>query len=177
MSNLAIKITKAGKEAAFNTSNTGLELEISHIALGDIGWAPIDEDEATNLKNEILRVPITSGEKIGTNQINLKAIIDGNENFTIREVGFFLNDGTLFGIYSNQTQALSYKTAGTQLILAFDLILSTLPPDSVSIIIEEGSNINPSFLNQLILITLGNIKIATSQITGLNRYLTNLLSN
>ena len=34
--NLSIKITKAGKEAAFNISNTGLELEISHVAFGDI---------------------------------------------------------------------------------------------------------------------------------------------
>ena len=173
--NLSIKITKAGKEAAFNVSNTGLELEISHVAFGDIGWTPVNEDEATALKNEILRVPISSGEKIGTSQIRLTSIADGNDNFTIREVGFFLSDGTLFGVYSSEIQALAYKTAGTELVLAFDLILTTLPPDSVSVVIEEGNNTNPSFLNELILITLGNIKIATTQLSGLNRYLTKII--
>ena len=173
--NLSIKITKAGKEAAFNVSNTGLELEISHISFGDVGWTPVNEDEATSLKNEILRVPISSGEKIGTSQIHLNAIADSNDNFTIREVGFFLNDGTLFGVYSSEAQALAYKTAGTELVLAFDLILTTLPPDSVSVIIEEGGNINPYFLNELILITLGNIKIATSQISGFSRYLKKII--
>ena len=80
-----------------------------------------------------------------------------------------------FGVYSSETQALAYKTAGTELVLVFDLILSTLPPDSVSVVIEEGNNINPSFINELILITLGNIKIATSQISGMSRYLTKII--
>jgi len=173
--NLSIKITKAGKEAAFNVSNTGLELEISHVAFGDIGWTPVNEDEATALKNEILRVPIAMGEKIGTSQIRLTSIADGNDNFTIREVGFFLSDGTLFGVYSSEIQALAYKTAGTELVLAFDLILTILPPDSVSVVIEEGNNTNPSFLNELILVTLGNIKIAITQLSGLTRYLTKII--
>ena len=115
------------------------------------------------------------GEKIGTSQIRLTSIADGNDNFTIREVGFFLSDGTLFGVYSSETQALAYKTAGTELVLAFDLILTTLPPDSVSVVIEEGGNTSPSFLNELILVTLGNIKIATTQLSGLNRYLTKII--
>ena len=173
--NLSIKITKAGKEAAFNVSNTGLELEISHVAFGDTGWTPVNEDEATTLQNEILRVPILSGEKFGTSQIHLTAKADSPDNFTIREVGFFLSDGTLFGVYSSETQALAYKTAGTELVLVFDLILSTLPPDSVLVAIEGGNNINPSFINELLLITLGNIKIATTQISGMSRYLTKII--
>ena len=86
-----------------------------------------------------------------------------------------MSDGTLFGVYSSETQALAYKTAGTELVLVFDLILSTLPPDSVSVVVEEGNNINPSFINELILITLGNIKIATTQLSGLNKYLTKII--
>ena len=171
--NLAIKITKVGKEAAFNVTNTGLELEISHIGFGDVGWSPIDGDQAISLKNEILRVPICSGRKLGDSQIHLTARADSADNFTIREVGFFLKDGSLFGVYSNKDQVLAYKTAGTELVLSFDLILTTLPADSVSVISVSESS--PSLIEELILMSLGNIKIARSQISIFNRYLTKII--
>lgn len=174
---LSIVITKAGKEAAFNASNTGFELEISHIAFGDIGWTPVSDDEATELQNEILRVPIISGEKLGSSQIHLNAKLDGDAEFVIREVGIFLSDGTLFGIYSNKSQDLVHKTSGVELILTFDLILSTLPPDSVSIIIEGGESAYPSIINELIKITLGNIKTSIVQIDNLSRHTHKLLKS
>lgn len=168
---LSIAITKAGKEAAFNVSNTGFELEISHIAFGDVGWNPVNDDEATELRNEILKVPIISGEKLGRSQIHLNAKLDGDAEFIIREVGIFLSDGTLFGVYSNESQDLAHKTSGVELILTFDLILSTLPPDSVSIVIEGGeiASAYPSIISELIKITLGNIKTSIVQIDGLSR--------
>jgi hypothetical protein len=175
--NLSIKITAAGKAAAFNAANTGFELEISQVALGDEAWSPVDEDGATKLRSEKLRVPITAGERIGSSQIHLTAKADGPDSFHIREVGFFLNDAlkdedkTLFGVYSTTTQDLAYKTAGTELILDFDLILSTLPPTSVNVISTGESGFHPSFINQLIPITLGNIKTATVQVGSLIRYL------
>jgi hypothetical protein len=167
--NLSIQITKAGKEAAFNVAATGLALEISHVAFGDQGWNPVVDDEATALRNEILRVPIISGEKLGSSQIHLTAKADGPADFIIKEVGFFLSDGTLFGVFSSDSVALAYKMSGTEILVAFDLLLSTLPPDSVQIIVEPGSNFNPSFIQELIHITLGNIKIATAQMRNLNR--------
>ncbi len=173
--NLSIQITKAGKEAAFNAGATGLALEISHVAFGDQGWNPVIDDEATKLKNEILRVPIISGEKLGSSQIHLKAKADGPADFIIKEVGFFLSDGTLFGVFSSDSVALAYKMAGTEILIAFDLVLSTLPPDSVQIVIESGTDFNPSFIKELIHITLGNIKTATVQIKNLNRIINKII--
>ena len=174
---LSIVITKTGKEAAFNVANTGFELEISHIAFGDVGWSPVNDDEATELQNEILRVPIISGEKLGSSQIHLNAKLGGDTEFIIREVGIFLNDGTLFGIYSSTSQDLAHKTSGVELILTFDLILSTLPPESVSIIIEGGEPAYPSIINELIKITLGNIKTSIVQIDNLVHRTTKLLKS
>lgn len=174
--NLSITITKAGFDAAFNNSNTGLDLEISHIAFGDIGWNPVNNDPATSLKNEVIRVGITSGKKIGNSQIHLSAIVDGDDDFTIREVGFFLKDGTLFGVYSNKDQALAYKMASTDLVLNFDLVLSTINNDNITITNNETNNINPSLSIEFLLITLGNIKIATSQINQFNQNLQKLFN-
>lgn len=173
--NLSIQITKAGKEAAFNANSTGLKLEISHVAFGDQGWNPVIDDPATSLRNEILRVPIISGEKLGSSQIHLIAKADGPSDFIIKEVGFFLSNGILFGVFSSDTKALAYKMAGTEILIAFDLILSTLPPDVVQIVIEAGSNFNPSFIRELIYITLGNIKTATVQIKNLNRIINKII--
>jgi len=173
--NLSIQITKAGKEAAFNVGATGIALEISHVAFGDHGWNPVFEDEATSLKNEILRVPIISGEKLNSSQIRLTAKADGPSNFIIKEVGFFLKDGTLFGVFSSDSMALAYKMAGTEILIAFDLLLSTLPPDSVQITLESGSNFNPSLIKELIPITLGNIKIAIVQMQNLHRIISKII--
>ena len=175
--NISITITKAGKEAAFNAQATGISLEISHVALGDFGWNPIIDDEAKTLKHEVLRVPIMSGEKIGSSQIHLIAKADGPSDFIIKEVGFFLKDGTLFGVFSSSDMALAYKMAGTEILLEFDLLLSTLPSDSVQINIEQGNNFYPSFINQLICLTLGNIKIATSQIKNIDRHLAKIIQS
>lgn len=167
--NLSIIITKAGKEAAFNAYATGIALEITHVAMGDVGWNPVIDDEAKTLKHEILRVPIASGAKVGSSQIHLQARADGPSDFIIKEVGFFLKDGTLFGVFSSSEIALAYKMSGTEIMLEFDLALSTLPPDSVQIIVEQQNNFYPSFLSQLISLTLGNIKIANSQINSFDR--------
>lgn len=175
--NISITITKAGKEAAFNAQATGISLEISHVALGDKGWNPVFDDEAKTLKNEILRVPIIAGEKIGSSQIHLIAKADGPEDFVIKEVGFFLKDGTLFGVFSSSEMALAYKLSGTEILLEFDLLLSTLPADSVQIVVTQGNNFYPSFVNQLICLTLGNIKIATAQIKNLDRHIKKIIQS
>ena len=171
MDYLSTQITKAGKEAAFNAGNTGLSLEISHIAFGNQGWSPIIDDPAQSLKSEILRVPILKGEKTGS-QIHLTARADGEDNFIIKEVGFFLKDGTLFAVYSSQN-ALAYKNAGTELILDFYLSLSTVPQNSISVISQNS--IDSSLTKELISIVSGNVKIAYVQIKNLQKIISDII--
>jgi methyl coenzyme M reductase beta subunit len=125
-------ITKAGLAAILTATKTGLSAEISHIALGSVAYTPT-ADQRT-LRNEIARFPISSGEKLSSTLLHLTAVADGTTGYWVREIGIFLKDGTLLAVWSHLTEALAYKAANIDLLLAYDLSLAALPADSVTII-------------------------------------------
>lgn len=124
-------ITKAGLAAILTATKTGLAAEISHIALGSVAYTP-SADQKT-LRNEVARFPISSGEKLSSTLLHLSAVADGTTGYWVREIGIFLKDGTLLAVWSHLTEALAYKAANIDLLLAYDLSLAALPADSVTI--------------------------------------------
>ena len=125
-------ITSAGLDAAFNAQHNGLDASIKEIALGDTGWTP--DDSATGLKSEKRRIPILGGEQINSKQIHLTAVENGTaQEYWVREVGFYLADGTLLAIWSDANRKLAYKSSEVDLLLSFDLLLSALPINSITI--------------------------------------------
>ncbi len=148
-------ITLAGLNAVFNSHNNGLDATIAEIALGDAAWTP--DNTATALHNEKRRIPV-SGERVNNAQIHLTGVEDGNDlEYWVRELGFYLADGTLLAIWSNDNQALAYKSAGVDLLLAFDLALTALPADSVTVDGSGGFNLPPATSSKR-----GLIRIATA---------------
>ncbi|TFW37611.1 phage tail protein [Pseudomonas putida] len=125
------QITKAGLAAIWNATSTGLSAEISHIALGSAGYTP-SADQKT-LRTQVVKYPIAGGEKLSGTLIHLTAVADDSAAFWVKEVGFFLSDGTLLAVWSHPTEALTYKSANTELLLAYDLSLEALPANSVTI--------------------------------------------
>lgn len=141
-------ITQVGLQAVFNASNSGLQAEITEIALGDQAWEP--DSFATALKNERRRVPISNGERIAPTQIHITAIEDGTQlGYWVREIGFYLADGSLLAIWSHKTQALAYKAAGVDLLLAFDMALAALPAESVTVVGTGGVSLPPATTTKL----------------------------
>lgn len=124
-------ITKAGLAGIWSLSNTGLAAEITHVVLGTAGYTP--SNEQTSLRAQVAKYPISGGERLSSTLIHLTALADGNAAFWVREIGFLLADGTLLAVWSHPTEILTYKAAGTDLLLAYDLSLSALPADSVTI--------------------------------------------
>ena len=124
-------ITKAGLAAILTATKTGLAAEISHIALGSQAYTPSAEQKT--LRNEVARFPISSGEKLSSTLLHLTAVADGATAYWVKEVGIFLKDGTLLAVWSHLTEALAYKAANIDLLLAYDLSLAALPADSVTI--------------------------------------------
>ncbi len=125
-------ITKAGLAAILTATKTGLSAEISHIALGSQAYTPSAEQKT--LRNEVARFPISSGEKLSSTLLHLTAVADGATAYWVKEVGIFLKDGTLLAVWSHLTEALAYKAANIDLLLAYDLSLAALPADSVTIV-------------------------------------------
>ncbi|MBV4492238.1 phage tail-collar fiber domain-containing protein [Pseudomonas oryzicola] len=125
-------ITKAGLAAILTATKTGLSAEIGFIALGSQAYTP-SADQKT-LRNEVARFPISSGEKLSSTLLHLTAVASGTTGYWVREIGIFLTDGTLLAVWSHLTEALAYKAANIDLLLAYDLSLAALPADSVTII-------------------------------------------
>ncbi|MFR0674644.1 phage tail protein [Enterobacterales bacterium AW_CKDN230030176-1A_HGKHYDSX7] len=125
-------ITKKGLAAIWSVTSTGLSAEITHIALGTAGYTPTNEQ--TGLRAQVAKYPIAGGERLSDSLIHLTAVADGPAAFWVREIGFLLADGTLLAVWSHPTDALTYKPANTDLLLAYDLSVAALPPDSVTIV-------------------------------------------
>ncbi|MDH1401256.1 phage tail protein [Pseudomonas sp. GD03817] len=125
-------ITKKGLAAVWNATSTGLSAEITHIALGTSGYTPTNEQ--TSLRAQAAKYPIAGGERLSDSLIHITALADGPAAFWVREIGFLLADGTLLAVWSHATDALTYKPANTDLLLAYDLSLTALPADSVTIV-------------------------------------------
>ncbi|HWD30939.1 MAG TPA: phage tail protein [Pseudomonas sp.] len=125
-------ITKAGLAAIWRADKTGLAAEITHIVLGTSGYTPNAEQKS--LIAQTAKYPVSGGERLGNTQIHLTAVADGDRAFWVREIGFLLSDGTLLAVWSHSTEALAYKPAGTDLLLAYDLSLAALPANSVTIV-------------------------------------------
>ncbi|ODN41552.1 phage tail-collar fiber domain-containing protein [Piscirickettsia litoralis] len=159
-------LTDIGIQSVFNANNLGFEAEISHIAFGDGGYAP--SYTATALQSEKQRVMVAGGERQGAKQIQLTAKLTGDIEFWVREVGVFLNDGTLLALYSDPVKTLGYKAAGIDFLTSFDLVLDRLPDDSVTFTVD-GNNLNLSLAEPLIQSAVAHTKLAAITIKMLQR--------
>ncbi|MNJ20025.1 hypothetical protein D3C77_143530 [compost metagenome] len=124
-------ITKAGLAAIWRADNTGVAAEITHVVLGTAGYTPRTDQKS--LQAQVAKYPIAGGERLSSTQIHLTAVADGERAFWVREVGFLLSDGTLLAVWSHPTEALTYKPADADLLLAYDVSLAAMPADSVTI--------------------------------------------
>ncbi len=161
MAQLTPVITDAGLAAAFSASNAGLAAEITHVALGAGAYAP--NPARTGLAQERMRVPVAGGRRLSGAQIHVTALADGPQSFWIREVGFYLADGTLFAVWSDAKQPLAWKEANVQLLLAFDLALSAIPAGSITIA-PGGQNLNLHLAGEMAELAAAQIETMTRQI-------------
>lgn len=129
-------ITKAGLAAILRADNTGIAAQITHIALGTSGYTPSADQKS--LVAQTAKYPIAGGERLSSTLLHLTALADGDRAFWVREIGFLLSDGTLLAVWSDSSTPLTYKSADTDLLLAYDLSLAALPADSVTIISNEA---------------------------------------
>lgn len=125
-------ITKVGLAAIWNATSTGVQAEIAYIGLGSQGYTPTADQKA--LRAQVVKYPISGGEKLSSSLIHITALADDDKAFWVREVGIYFADGTLFAVWSSPDTPLTYKAAGTELLMAYDLSLEALPADSVTIV-------------------------------------------
>ncbi len=100
------------------------------------------------LIRERARAPVGGGEKAGPFEIVVEALLDTGPGFTINEVGFVLDDGTLLAVWADPNISLAYKTAGVPLAVSYNLALAGIPPGSLTLNIS-GPSVNLTIVGQL----------------------------
>ncbi|KKE83080.1 phage tail protein [Pseudoalteromonas luteoviolacea] len=164
-------ITSAGLAAVFRAQQSGFKAKITKIGIGS-GVHQVDEN-TTNLKAERYRLDIDCAEYDEANkQLHLTVRDDSkvaDDGFFVNEVGFYTEEEVngqirhvLFAVYS-AADPIAYKSNDIDLLLAFDLTLTGVPGDAITII-DKGVDFN-------ILIAPELAKMARSQIMNMYRHL------
>ena len=148
-------ITKAGLSAIWRQDNTGVAAQITHVVVGTAGYTPVNTQTA--LRAQVAKFPISDGKKLSTTLLHVTALADGPLAIWVREIGFLLSDGTLLAVWSSAGDPLAFKPADADLLLAYDLSLTALPPDSVTIT-STGAGLNLTLSEELA--SLASVQIA-----------------
>ncbi|QMV14732.1 phage tail protein [Vibrio spartinae] len=137
---IKLVITRKGLDECISAKAKGIQLSLKWVSAGDRAYIP-SPDQAT-LQNELQRVEFGEYQDIGIGQVQAVAKFSGELEYPIRELGFWLESGTLLGIISSPDTTLNYKTKNGHCIQPVTLDLSNLPSDSVTVVVGmENFNI------------------------------------
>jgi hypothetical protein len=127
-------VTYAGLQRAFSAQQEGIHLRISHVGLGSAGYSPDRNQRA--LKGEQIRLEIASASVHPEDYLidYSIAVPKDTPEFWVRELGWFLEDGTLFMVWSSPEVKLGWKSKHLVLLLALRVKLTEVPVDVVQIV-------------------------------------------
>lgn len=158
MAGLTLQFTEAGLAKLLSAKDQGLKGEITHMAFGDGAYTP--SKTQTALLNEKERIEIADYQGDGQN-LRMAGVFQGELEYAIREIGIFLADGTLLGVYSQQGKTLGYRTPVVRVVQWFTLNIQALPSDSVNVVVG-AENLNLVIDEEI-------AQLATAQINTLQR--------
>jgi hypothetical protein len=148
-----IVITDAGRAEIINAENTGTApVEITEIGVGTGQYTATPSQTA--LQNETKRLTTFSGDGIGDDIIHLSIRDESSDAYLVYEFGLYTESGTLFAVYSQSSGPIINKTASSILLLAVDIALKTIDPDSLTF--GDTDFLNPPATTQ----TQGVIQLA-----------------
>jgi len=151
---LQIVITDAGKAEIINAENTGTApVTISEIGFGSGQYTA--STSQTALVSEIKRLNTISGVVVGDDTIHVTGRDESADSYDVFEIGLFLESGTLFAVYSQNTPILN-KSAQSIALIAIDIAIQSLNPASVTF--GDANFTNPPATTE----NEGVVKLATN---------------
>ena len=149
---IIVRITDAGLAAAIAASGSGLSLQITHIALGGTDFAPTGAEVALPDIREV--TTIGPGSVSGAAQFTATGtfpILTTGSSYTAKSVGIYAgvpgSGGILFAAASEVGNAISLRQVGGSTYTgAFTILLSALPADSVTVVIDPLAPAVATFL-------------------------------
>ncbi len=156
---LSLVITRKGLNECISAKGKGIEARLKWVSAGDRAYSP--NPDQTTLVNEIQRVEFGEYKDTGAGQLQAVAKFSGPQEYPIKELGFWLETGTLLGVISAPNTTLNYKAKNGHCIQPITLDLSALPSDTVTVVVGT-ENLN-------ILIDDEFTKMATAQVQTMHR--------
>lgn len=156
MSDPVVQFTDAGLAELISAKNAGIKGAITEIAVGDRSYQPLSSQKV--LVNERQRVKIVDYEDLSATQIRMGAKFGGDLEYEVREIGFFLDTGTLLAVYSVPNTLLTYKSANSSWIQKFTLDISPLPTGSVTVVVGT-ENINLMMAEEFAVIATASMRL------------------
>jgi microcystin-dependent protein len=133
-------LTLAGQAAAFNASNTGIELIIDGVTFGRAHYDPTGNELA--LVDPVgSRIPFAGGSRPTPYQLRISSAWKENVGeVPIGEIGFWAGDVLVFVWSKANGQVASYKTDGVTYVLMADLAFAQVPANSITIVISPDES-------------------------------------
>jgi hypothetical protein len=134
---LNLQLTADGLAAVAAAHGMGVAAKITHVALGDATGAAgyVPDGTETELVNERVRVELEAGGALGPRQVLLQGTVPaGGDQFFIREMGYFLEDGTLLAIWSAPADVLGWVGGETPWFFKLIFAWAALPDGAVTVI-------------------------------------------
>ncbi|USE02733.1 phage tail protein [Vibrio sp. SCSIO 43133] len=128
---MSLLITDAGIAASIRAGELGISYKIAEISIGTEGYIP--NKDQTNLRNEVQRKAITRGEVTALGQLHFETTWDGSETFEGKELGYWLDDGTLFAVDSRDGDVITYKQQDSAVTEACELNLAASTIENITV--------------------------------------------
>lgn len=135
--NLVLSLTLNGKDAFWNSENTGVKLDITHLQFGARNRLTTGEESFLNQPKQYTQ--IQNGSKISPDQVRIMATMPGIENYNVNEIGLWSGvpdqaGSILIAYKSVQTGFIAQMVSGIDLVFTYDMAISTADIDHINII-------------------------------------------
>lgn len=141
-----VQFTDAGLAELVSAKNQGIQGRINKIAAGSRSYTPLPNQQALLQKEQ--EVEILDFEELSPTQLRMGTVFAGTKEYEVREIGFYLESGTLLAVYSIPNEMLTYKSANSSWVQKFTLDISPLPSGSVTVVVGT-ENINLMMTEEL----------------------------
>lgn len=147
--NLTLTLTLDGKDAFWNSGNTGVKLDITHLQFGTRNRLPTGEESLLSLPKQ--SVKIQNGNKIGPDQVRIMATMPGIENYNVTEIGLWSGEPGLVGSIliaytSVRTGYIAQMVNGIDLVFTYDMVIATTDIDKINIVKDTDQSSTFSLL-------------------------------
>lgn len=139
--NIIFKLTNAGRQALINAKQDGSQAR-TIVSVGVTATAFTPTDALASIPNEIKRLPSIAGDVVAKDTIHITIRDDGEDTYTVRGLGLYLDNGVLLGTYS-QAAVILEKSVASILMLATDMRVLDGSVDISTLQFGETNFINP----------------------------------